>query len=125
MARSSQLRLVESSLNGVLPDGYGGEAEAEFRVITRGSRGRQEVYKLTAVNVREYERWYLELMADEEVISREARPLVVPDAVLAVTGLVEHVTHEYLDPADPYRINRITDCLEGPLNLEESHPLAA
>ncbi|HSX16723.1 MAG TPA: hypothetical protein VLH86_01320 [Patescibacteria group bacterium] len=127
MLAIGQLRLIEGEVDGVLTDERGREVEAEFRVVAEPLEGGEAgVYKLTAMNTHRYEAWYLDVLAEGELAEGEIRPLEVPPAVLAATGLVDHVLREYLDPAEPYRINIIGQCLEGPLDVaDQSAQLAA
>ncbi len=116
------LQLVEARLQSVLPRN-GAVAEASFALVARQGKGPEKAYKLTAMNSDSYEVWYLEMLVDEHLIAEEVPPLVVPDAVLATTGLAEHVQREFLDVTKPFRINAIAVHLIGPLDIAEGEGL--
>ncbi|HEV2412389.1 MAG TPA: hypothetical protein VGS28_01125 [Candidatus Saccharimonadales bacterium] len=76
------------------------------------------VYKLTAMNERDFAAWKLEQEVNpdgETDLETTHSPLLVRDADLSRDGLVTFIERRYLDTRKPGAINEIRDHLEGPI----------
>jgi hypothetical protein len=112
-----RLRLVEGAVYDTREEeGSGNVVSASFFVDTVPTDSsevpveqRVENFILHAMTESEYAAWYLERSIAEESRLEEddVSPLIVPDMVVAVQGLVGHVERTYLDPSQPHEVNKI------------------
>lgn len=120
----SQLHFVRSELASTLEDPSGVVIDARYYVhATEGDAPQPSIFDLTVMAPRAYEAWYIEReveggQANEEDIF----PLIIPDLIVATTGILAHMEQTFFNTVDPTRIDELRPFL---FPLPEDTPAAA